>query len=61
MTDEICILYKGDDVVDVGTIREIAKRRGVKESTVYYYSMPAYRRRGKGGNRLMLVRAGDEP
>ena len=50
-------LYKGDELLDVGTLRELAERRGVKQSTIYYYSMPTYKRRGKvGGNRLLAVR-----
>lgn len=51
-------LYKGDVLIDVGTLQELATRRGVKPSTIYYYSMPTYQRRGNGrdGNRLLAMR-----
>ena len=51
-------LYKGDVLIDVGTLQELATRRGVKPSTIYYYSMPTYRKRGNGrdGNRLLAMR-----
>jgi hypothetical protein len=53
-------LYKGDRLLGVGTLQELAERRGVKPETIYYYSMPAYRRRGKAnGNRLVAVRVAE--
>lgn len=49
-------LYRGDELLDVGTLREIAERQGVKEQTVYYYSTPSYRRRCDGSeDRLLAV------
>lgn len=49
-------LYKGDELLTTGTLREIAKERGIAEKTLYHYSTPAYRRRGKkSGNKLSLV------
>ena len=42
------VLYKGDEVVCVGTAAELAKRLGVMKSTIYHYSTPAYHRRVKG-------------
>lgn len=47
------VLYDGEDVVDIGTAREIAKRRGVKVETVKWYATK--RSRQKGG-RLQAVR-----
>lgn len=41
-------LYKGDDCLAVGTIREIAKQMGVNEHTIRYYQTPQYKRRGLG-------------
>ena len=38
-------LYRGGEFVDVGTIREIAERNGVKYSTLYFLSSPAYKKR----------------
>lgn len=51
------VLYLGDEVIDIGTADELAKRRGVKPSTIYYYSTQAYMKRIKGqDNRLLAVR-----
>lgn len=33
-------LYHGDEVVDTGTIKEIAERRNIQKGTVYRYCMP---------------------
>ena len=53
-------LYKGDELLDIGTVREIAGRRGVKPDTISYYARPAYQRKGSGNNRLLLVRIDEE-
>jgi hypothetical protein len=34
------MLYRGEDVIDQGTIEEIANRRGVQKLTIYYYLQP---------------------
>lgn len=50
------MLYLGDEVVDIGTADELAKRRDVNPSTIYHYSTQAYRKRIKGqDNRLLAV------
>lgn len=33
-------LYRGEEIIDTGTIQEIAERRGVQKLTIYYYLMP---------------------
>ncbi len=38
-------LYKGDDILAIGTVEEIAKEMGIKPATVRYYNSQAYRRR----------------
>lgn len=38
-------LYRGDDIIDTGTIKEIAERRGVQKLTIYYYLMPVASKR----------------
>lgn len=40
-------LYKGDTFADMGTLQEMADRRGIKPETLYYYSMPAQLKRIK--------------
>lgn len=38
-------LYKGDELIGIGTLEELASQHGVKRNTMYFYSMPAYQRR----------------
>jgi hypothetical protein len=47
-------LYKGDNILTIGTIRELALYLGVKERTVMFYSTPTYRKRNKGNNYLVI-------
>ena len=52
-------LYKGDELIDQGTVREVAERRGVQKLTIRYYLTPAGHRRAdkhKDGNGLRAVR-----
>lgn len=49
-------LYKGEECLAIGTIREIAKKMNVKERTIYFYTTPTYKKRVKAGkNRRELV------
>ena len=38
-------LYKGDEILQIGTIQEIAKEQKVKEKTVKFYKTRAYEKR----------------
>lgn len=38
-------LYKGDELLAMGTKREIAEQLGVSVNTVSYYGTPVYARR----------------
>lgn len=38
-------LYKGEDLLSVGTISEIAKETGVKRDTIAFYKTPTYQKR----------------
>lgn len=52
-------LYKGDTLISIGTISEIAEQMGVKRETILYYQTPVYQKRGTGrgsGNRRVLVK-----
>lgn len=51
-------VYKGDTEIAFGTIKEIAKKIGVKESTIRFYGTPSSKKRYKNG--LVLVKVGDE-
>lgn len=47
-------LYKGEELLAMGTKREIAEQLGVSPSTVGYYGMPVYARRtSENGRRLI--------
>lgn len=52
---QIYALYKGEKYIMQGTIRELAERRGVSESTMRYYRYESYLERAKGPNRIKLV------
>ena len=52
------ILYKGEEEVAEGTVRDIAHQLGVKRNTVYGYNTPSYKRRIKPENRRVLVKLG---
>jgi len=45
-------LYKGEDILAIGTVREIANELNIKEETVRFYGRPAYikRRKAKKSN-----------
>ena len=35
-------LYKGDELIGTGTVKELADKFGVKPSTISYYHTPTY-------------------
>lgn len=47
-------LYKGEEIIAMGTKKEIAEQLGVSASTVGYYGTPVYARRtSENGRRLV--------
>lgn len=52
-------LYKGDELLAIGTLDELAEFRGVTRNTIYYYSMPANKRQDRGG-KCIAVKLEDE-
>lgn len=51
-------LYKGDECLSIGTIKEIAEQMKVKNRTIRFYLTPTYKNRGlgiKSNNRRILV------
>ncbi|MCT6927408.1 MAG: hypothetical protein M3Z89_05130 [Lysinibacillus fusiformis] len=54
-------LYKGDQMVAIGTVKEIAADRGVKPNTIRFYMSGAYQRRSESevNNRLQLIKLED--
>lgn len=57
-------LYKGDELLIIGTIKEIAKHEGVKVDTIKFYKTPVYKKRVESRKRSkapkILVSLDDE-
>lgn len=52
-------LYKGEKLLIIGTIEEIAKNQNITEKSVMYYGTPAHLRKNKNshpGNYKVLVK-----
>jgi len=56
-------IYQGDEFVDMGTLDELAERRGIKLSSLQFMMRPAYKRRQKQhkdlGSRIEIVEVTD--
>ncbi len=55
----IYALYKGEELLIIGTIKEITKHQNVKEKTVRFYQCPAHLKRNEKshiGNYKVLVK-----
>jgi hypothetical protein len=51
-------VYKGDEFICVGTVKECAERLGIKPDTVYYYTSPKYKKimeKGKNPQNYIIV------
>ncbi|MGB3160931.1 MAG: hypothetical protein WBA84_06750 [Carnobacterium sp.] len=48
-------LYKGENMLAIGTLQEIANEMKIKLSSVRYIKTPSYQKRGTGKNRHVLV------
>ena len=49
------VLYKGEELIAMGTKKEIAEQLGVSASTVGYYGTPVYARRTSESKGRRLV------
>lgn len=38
-------LYKGEELLKIGTLDELAEFRKVKRETIFFYATPSYRKR----------------
>jgi hypothetical protein len=48
MSKENCYaIYKGDRFIDLGTIKELSERLGIKTNTLWFYTSNAYKERLK--------------
>lgn len=54
-------LYRGDEFITLGTVKEIAQYLGVKEASVRFWTMPSYIARIKQyHNSLRAIRIEEE-
>lgn len=51
-------IYKGDEFIDLGTIKELSKKHNISEKTLYYYTMPSYKKRSNyyKNNRIIVIK-----
>lgn len=52
-------LYKGDTLLAIGTMKEIAETLKIKVRSVMYYKTPSYKKRNKGKNHRELIKLED--
>lgn len=52
-------VYKGDQLLALGTSKECAEVLGVKVDTIYYYKSATYQKRGSGKNRRITIELED--
>lgn len=53
-------LYRGDDLLMVGTVDEIARYLDIAKKSVYFLSYPSYHKRCEGSERRAYVVAIEE-
>lgn len=53
-------LYKGDTLIAIGTVREIAEQTGLSVHTIRYYGTPSYRKRAPGHHNTILIKLEDD-
>lgn len=52
-------LYRGDEFIDLGTIKEMSKRLHMAEKTLRFYSSPAHFNRIKNEGYMVIKIEGD--
>ena len=48
-------LYKGEELIQIGTIKELAESQNVTEHTIKFYSYPCYLKRIKNSRKRKVV------
>ena len=55
--DATYALYRGDELLGIGTAEQLAKERGVSRDTIYWYASPSNLKRvERGVGRTLAVR-----
>jgi len=52
-------LYKGDELLALGTLDEMEKQLGVRRKSILRYGTPSYRKKCKGRNGKVLIKLED--
>lgn len=60
LNENIYALYRGDEFVALGTLREISEQTGHTIQMLYKFKAPSYLKRQTCGNRLELVKVEDD-
>lgn len=57
MQEKEYALYKGEEIIAMGTKREIAEKLGISVNTITFYGTPSYAKRTseKNGRRLVKL------
>lgn len=59
--ENIYAVYKGDEFIDLGTKKELAKKLNIKPGSIHFYSTPTYRKRIKDEtNSLIVIKIDDD-
>jgi len=53
-------VYKGEEMLVMGTAKECAEALNVKTSTIHFYKNEAYQNRGSGKSRRITIELDDE-
>lgn len=48
-------VYKGEELLTSGTVKECAEKLKVKVETIWYYKSATYQKKGSGKNRRIAI------
>lgn len=55
MRENTYALYRGDDLLGIGTAKELAEAQGVRPETIKFYATPVYQKRANGSPRRLAA------
>lgn len=51
-------IYKGDEIIGIGTAKELAEKLKVKRDTIYFWKSPTNLKRTKKGRIAIVIEEG---
>lgn len=51
---KVYALYKGEEILAIGTIKELSDKFDVKRKTLLFYQTPVNKKRDKGNRRVLV-------